>query len=182
MNLKKEMLQSVSRDADSILQLEGAEAEARTLGFINHDQKANDVLYWMGAIDRDEAELLEYQKSEIDRINRFTDAKLKTLHTRRDFFKSALESYFRTCKGKTLSLSNGKIGKRKQPDRVVVDNEEDFTKWWLDSPSTANELVKTIHKPVLKEIKAYIQDSGECPDGGEYIEGKPQFYVRAEEL
>ena len=79
-------------------------------------------------------------------------------------------------------LSNGKIGKRKQPDRVVVDNEEDFTKWWLDSPSTANELVKTIHKPVLKEIKAYIQDSGECPDGCEYIEGKPQFYVRPEEL
>ena len=183
MNLKKEMLQSINNEAEEILTLDESEAEARTLGFVNDNIKANDVLYWVSAIDRDEQEILNYQRQEIDRIKRFTDNKLKSLHKRREFFKTTLESYFSTCKGKSLSLQNGKIGTRKQPDRVVVQDEDALYKWWMEHTIVANnKMMKIVHKPVLKEIKSYIQDIGECPEGVEYKEGKTQFYVRPEEL
>ena len=178
--LKKEMLQSIHREAEEIMNMENGEAEAKTLGFINDDSKCNDVLTWYGLIDQEEKELLDYKKKECERIERFTDAKLKSLTNRRNFFNIALESYFSTCKGKSLSLQNGKIGKRKSPDRVIVDNEEEFTKWWMDIPA-AGDLMKIVHKPVLKEIKSYIQDVGECPDGVEYLEGKSKFYVKPNE-
>ena len=176
--LKKEMLQSIHREAEEIMNMENGEAEAKTLGFINDDSKCNDVLTWYGLIDQEEKELLDYKKKECERIERFTDAKLKSLTNRRNFFNIALESYFSTCKGKSLSLQNGKIGKRKSPDRVIVENEEELYKWWLESGEHTNELMKTFHKPVLKEIKSYIQDVGECPEGVSYLEGKPKFYVK----
>ena len=179
--LKKEMLQAVHQEAEEIMNMENGEAEAKTLGYINDNSKCNDVLCWYGLINDEEQELLEYRDNEVERINRFTDAKLKSLTNRRNFFKTALEGYFQTCKGKSLSLLSGKIGTRKQPDRVIVENEEEFTKWWMDSPEFANELMKTVHKPVLKEIKSYIQDVGECPDGVSYLEGKSKFYVKPSE-
>ena len=181
--LKKEMLQSIHREAEEIMNMENGEAEAKTLGFINDDSKCNDVLTWYGLIDQEEKELLDYKKKECERIERFTDAKLKNLTNRRNFFNIALESYFSTCKGKSLSLQNGKIGTRKQPDRVVVQDEDALYKWWMEHTIVANnKMMKIVHKPVLKEIKSYIQDIGECPEGVEYKEGKTQFYVRPEEL
>ena len=179
--LKKEMLQAVHQEAESIMNMENGEAESITLGFINDDSKCNDVLTWYGLINEEEQELLDYKKKECERIERFTAAKLKSLTNRRNFFDIALESYFSTCKGKSLSLQSGKIGTRKSPDRVIVENEEEFTKWWMDSPEFANELMKTVHKPVLKEIKSYIQDVGECPEGVSYLEGKSKFYVKPNE-
>ena len=178
--LKKEMLQAVHQEAESIMNMENGEAEAKTLGFINDDSKCNDVLTWYGLIDQEEKELLDYKKKECERIERFTDAKLKSLTNRRNFFNIALESYFSTCKGKSLSLQSGKIGCRKSPDRVIVENEEEFVKWWMDIPS-AGDLMKIVHKPVLKEIKSYIQDVGECPEGVSYLEGKSKFYVKPSE-
>ena len=178
--LKKEMLQAVHQEAESIMNMENGEAEAKTLGFINDDSKCNDVLTWYGLINEEEQELLEYKKKECERIQRFTDAKQKSLTNRRNFFDIALESYFSTCKGKSLSLQSGKIGTRKQPSRVIVENEEEFTKWWMDIPS-AGDLMKIVHKPVLKEIKSYIQDVGECPEGVSYLEGKSKFYVKPNE-
>ena len=178
--LKKEMLQSIHREAEEIMNMENGEAEAKTLGFINDDSKCNDVLTWYGLIDQEEKELLDYKKKECERIERFTDAKLKSLTNRRNFFNIALESYFSTCKGKSLSLQSGKIGCRKSPDRVIVENEEEFTKWWMDIPS-AGDLMKIVHKPVLKEIKSYIQNTSEVPPGTDYVEGKSKFYVKPNE-
>ena len=178
--LKKEMLQAVHQEAEEIMNSENGEAEAKTLGFINDNSKCNDVLVWYGLIDQEEKELLDYKKKECERIERFTDAKLKSLTNRRNFFNIALESYFSTCKGKSLSLQSGKIGTRKSPDRVIVENEEEFTKWWMDIPS-AGDLMKIVHKPVLKEIKSYIQDVGKCPEGVSYLEGKSKFYVKPNE-
>ena len=178
--LKKEMLQAVHQEAESIMNMENGEAEAKTLGFINDDSKCNDVLTWYGLIDQEEKELLDYKKKECERIERFTDAKLKSLTNRRNFFNIALESYLSTCKGKSLSLQSGKIGTRKQPSRVIVENEEEFTKWWMDIPS-AGDLMKIVHKPVLKEIKSYIQNTSEVPPGTDYVEGKSKFYVKPNE-
>ena len=180
MNLKKEMLQSVNNEAEEILNMDESEAEARTLGFINDNQKANDVLYWVGSMDREEQELLEYQKQEIERIKRFTSLKVKSLHKKRSFFETALEGYFSTCKGKSLSLSNGKIGKRKQRDKVEVIDEVKFFEWHQENAN--GEMVKVVEKPIKSGVMNYLKETGECPPGIEYIEGKPQFYVRAEEL
>ena len=178
--LKKEMLQAVHQEAESIMNMENGEAEAKTLGFINSNSKCNDVLTWYGLINDEEQELLDYKKKECERIERFTDAKLKSLTNRRNFFNIALESYFSTCKGKSLSLQSGKIGCRKSPDRVIVENEEEFVKWWMDIPS-AGDLMKIVHKPVLKEIKSYIQNTSEVPPGTDYVEGKSKFYVKPNE-
>ena len=179
--LKKEMLQAVHQEAESIMNMENGEAEAKTLGFINSNSKCNDVLTWYGLINDEEQEILDYKKKECERIERFTDAKLKNLTNRRNFFFIALKSYLQTCKGKSLSLQNGKIGKRKSPDRVIVENEEELYKWWLESGEHTNELMKTFHKPVLKEIKSYIQNTSEVPPGTDYVEGKSKFYVKPNE-
>ena len=180
MNLKKEMLQSVNNEAEEILNMDESEAEARTLGYVNDDQKCNDVLYWCAMIDRDEAEIIKYRNDEMERIKRFTDAKLKTLNRKRSFFKTALEQYFNTCKGKSLSLSNGKIGKRKQRDKVEVIDEVKFFEWHQENAN--GEMVKVVEKPIKSGVMNYLKETGECPPGIEYVEGKPQFYVRAEEL
>jgi len=180
-DLKKEMLQSIKVEAEEIISIENdSEQEGRTLSFINDEQKCNDVLFWYGTLNQKEAEIIEYRNNEIERIKRFTDTKIKNLTNTRNFYKTALEGYFLTCKGKSLSLSNGKIGSRKSPDKVVVENVGDFTKWWMDIPA-AGDLMKIVHKPVLKEIKSYIQNTSEVPPGTEYVEGKPNFYVKPSE-
>ena len=180
MNLKNEMLKVVDTEATDILNIESeSEKEAKKLGFCNDDQKADDILYWLGSIKREEDELTDYMEREIDRIKRFTESKLKSLHRKRSFFEATLESYFSTCKGKSLKLSNGSFGHRKQQDKVIVEDEPKFLKWVQGS--NLNHLTKVTYKPVLKEIKEYVKSSAELPDGLHFIEGKPKFYAKANE-
>ena len=98
-----------------------------------------------------------------------------------EFYTSTLEAYFITGNGKTKSLTNGLIGARKQPDRVIIEDEERFIKWWTESPEGANDLVKRTIKPIIKENKSYIKEIGECPEGIEYKEGTKKFYVKTHE-
>ena len=181
MNLKKEMLQIVDTEATDILDIQDeSEQEAKKLGFCNDNQKADDILYWLGSIKSEENELNDYMDQEIERIKRFTESKLKSLHRKRSFFEATLESYFSTCKGSTLRLSNGRFGRRKQQDKVIVEDEPKFLKWVQES--NLNYLTKVSYKPILKEVKDYVKESAELPDGLHFIEGKPKFYVRPEEL
>ena len=178
--LKKEMMSATSQEAESIMLLEDeSEQESRTLGFINDNQKCNDVLAWYGLINDEEQELLKYRDNEVERINRFTDSKLKSLTNRRNFFDIAVKSYLQTCKGKSLSLQSGKIGTRKSPDRAIIEDEPKFLKWVQSTG--LNNLIKTIQKPVLQEVKKHIQETGEVMPGTDYVEGKPKFYVKPNE-
>ena len=79
-----------------------------------------------------------------------------------------------------MSLSNGKIGKRKQRDKVEVIDEVKFFEWHQENAN--GEMVKVVEKPIKSGVMNYLKETGECPPGIEYIEGKPQLYVRAEEL
>ena len=181
MNLKKEMLQVVDTQATDILNIQDeSEQEARTLGFCNENSKADHVLYWLSSIKREQDELEEYKKAEIERITRFVDVKKKTLENKKVFFEQTLESYFQTCKGKSLSLSNGKFGTRKQRAKVEIVDETMFFEWHKNNAN--GEMVKVIEKPIKSGVMDYVKTVGECPPGVEYIEGKPQFYVRPEEL
>lgn len=155
--------------------------DQKQLSFINDESKANDVMYWYEKISQEIEEINEYAKKEIERIIFFKDQKMTHLIRKQNFYKMALESYLLASGDKSKSMINGKIGFRKSPDRVSIVEEGSFLAW-AKKNKLEDLLVKTEvkSKPLLKEIKKYIQETGECPDTVDYIDGVNKFYIKPE--
>ena len=97
-----------------------------------------------------------------------------------DYLTGQMRNYLKQNQLKSLSLPNGNIGFRKQPDAVIVHNEELFLE------NAKPELLRHIEEsyaPDIKAIKDYIKQSGgDLPKG---IDLKPQdskFYYKLSEL
>jgi len=119
-------------------------------------------------------------EESINRAQNWFDKKANTISSAIEFLSGQMRNYLKQNQLKSLSLPNGKIGFRKQPDAVIVQNEELFLE------NAKPELLRHIEEsyaPDLKAIKDYIKQSGgDLPKG---IDLKPQeskFYYKLSEL
>ena len=177
MNLKADMLSDINQEiVESVEFLEEAEKESAALSFVNDDNKADSVLYWHGSVEAEIEAILTFKRREIERVTHYANTKIKALEKRLEFMSAALKSYNAVSNGKSVSLTNGKFGTRKTPDKVDILDGDEFLGWHKDNAN--GEMVKIIHQPVKKGIKEHIQTTGECPPGVEYIEGERKFYVK----
>ena len=78
-------------------------------------------------------------------------------------------------KVKTIDLPNGKLLKRKQPDKIEIVDLENFL---LNADRSMISLQPEIVKPDLNKIKAFYKRTLKLPEGTKLIEGKEKFSIK----
>lgn len=94
------------------------------------------------------------------------------LSSRIEWLSKKMELYLKEENLKTLDLPNGVIRIRKQPEKVIIVDEEKFFK--RATNAVLNIIPESI-KPDLLKIKAWIKRTGRIPDGVEVINGEEKF-------
>jgi hypothetical protein len=94
------------------------------------------------------------------------------LNSRIEWLSKKLEQFLKEEKLKTLDLPNGVIRIRKQPEKVLVVDEERFFK---NATSALLNIIPESAKPDLLKIRAWINRTGRVPDGVEVTNGEDKF-------
>jgi len=94
------------------------------------------------------------------------------LSGRIEWLSKKLELFLKEEKLKTLDLPNGIIRIRKQPEKVIVLDEEKFFK---NATSQLLNIIPESARPDLLKIKAFIKKSGRIPDGVEVSSQEENF-------
>ena len=94
------------------------------------------------------------------------------LNSRIEWLSKKLEMFLREEHLKTLDLPNGIIRIRKQPEKVIIVDEEKFFK--KANPSLLN-IIPESTKPDLLRIRAWINKTGKIPDGVEVNSQEEKF-------
>ena len=94
------------------------------------------------------------------------------LQSRIEWLSRKLELYLREEEVKTLDLPNGIIRIRKQPEKVIIVDEEKFFK---KATNALLNIVPETAKPDLLKIKAWIKRTGRVPDGVEVSTSEEKF-------
>jgi hypothetical protein len=92
-----------------------------------------------------------------------------------DWLTGQMKNYLITKDIKSLSLPNGTIGMRKQPEAIEVVDESSFIS---DASPDLLRHVPESYEPDLKAIKALIKETGEIPKGIELKAQNPKFYYK----
>ena len=80
---------------------------------------------------------------------------------------------------KTIDLPNGKLLRRKTPDKIeIVDLEKFLEKADKSMVTLQPEMVK----PNLNKIKAYYKMTLKLPEGTKLIEGEEKFNIKLNEV
>mgnify|MGYP003947905791 CR=1 FL=1 len=118
-------------------------------------------------------------EESISRTQAWFDKKENTINAAIEFLSGQMKNYLKQNKLKTLSLPNGNIGFRKQPDIVEITDEELFL------TTAASELLRHVPEKFeadLKSIKEYIKTTSEIPPGIELKSKDPKFYYKLNEV
>ena len=143
-------------------------------------EKANSILWVISKLENEIEAKEDIYFSEYDRLTNWLEGEKEKRNKDIDYLTAVLEAFYdNNGFTKTESFPNGKLYKRKMPDRVEVDDAEAFEKWWNENGNDM-EYMKITKKPILKNIKKYIQDAGECPNGVEYLVGGKCFKIKTE--
>ena len=94
------------------------------------------------------------------------------LQSRIEWLSRKLELYLKEENLKTLDLPNGTIRMRKQPEKVIVVDEEKFYK---RATSALLNIIPESAKPDLLKIRSWIKKTGRIPDGVEVTTGEEKF-------
>lgn len=97
------------------------------------------------------------------------------LTNRIEWLSKKLENYLREEKLKTLDLPNGIIRIRKQPEKIIIADEELFLK---NATNNLLNIIPETIKPDLFKIRSFIKKTGRVPIGVEVINGEEKFSIK----
>lgn len=115
----------------------------------------------------------------IKRTQSWLEKKEHTINSTIEFFTNQMQNYLKQNSINKLSLPNGNIGFRKQPDSIEITDEELFLS------KAASELLRQVPEKLeadLKSIKEYIKTTSEIPPGVEIKSKDPKFYYKLSEV
>lgn len=129
-------------------------------------------------------EIVAFTKKQVEELLAYQDLRLETLQKEIDWRSGPLEVYVRDVhrksdgKTKSLDLPHGKLKLIKQPDKYEL--EEGIVLNWIEiyHPDLWYRLCKITVSVRKDEIKKFIKETGELPDGV-VIEpvGEPKFHL-----
>jgi len=165
--LLEDFLNSIELDDSKYTDLESITPEIRLNNFL-----------WVLKLKEAEIEKCNsIAEGNIERTNNWLDTKHKKINSTIDFLSNQMRQYLSSQKLKSLSLPNGTIGLRKQPDSVIVTDEGLFLS--VAKPELLRHLTES-YEPDLKAIKDYLKNTGELPDGCELKSKSDKFYYKLE--
>lgn len=125
----------------------------------------------------------ELKKCELLAHDTFTktqnwlDSRQRRIISTIEYLTNQMQNYLRTQNQKSLSLPNGSIGFRKQPDSIEITNEELFLS--IAGPDMLKHIPEK-YQPDLNAIKKHLKLTGDLPDGVELISKGDKFYYKLE--
>lgn len=112
---------------------------------------------------------------EIEIISGWADGRKEKLLKEASFIEHQCKEFLSELDLKTLHLAHGILKFRKTPDKVEVEDLEQFLK------AANKDMIDVIPeqiKPNLTKIKRVIQMSRKTPPGIKYIEGTDKFTIK----
>jgi hypothetical protein len=109
--------------------------------------------------------------AEISRIRDRMVKEQDKVSERMEFLTSALKYFYVATGAKRIILPDGTLSQRKQPERVVIEDEDTFVEL------APGHLVVTKSAPDRTAIKQHIKDTGEIPTGVELVRSDPKFVI-----
>jgi len=162
--------------------LNGLESEGSDLKEIQDLEPEMRLDKYLWVIRQKEKELQRCKALAEESINRtqsWFDKKANTISSAIEFLSGQMRNYLKQNQLKTLSLPNGKIGIRKQPDTIEITDETLFL------TTAGSELLKYVPEKFeadLKSIKDHIKKTSEIPAGVELKAKEDKFYYKLSEL
>jgi len=110
---------------------------------------------------------LALSDAELTRISNWRAEETERVEKQMDFHRNSCEIFMRSTNAKTLRFPSGKLVMRKQPKKVVIDDEEAFTRW---AATNAEDLVRVKFQADKKAI-AGLREKDDCvvTDEGEVL-------------
>ncbi len=109
--------------------------------------------------------------AEIERIAARQQKELSKIECRVDFLSASLKRFYEASGAKRVVLPHGTLSQRKQPERVVIEDETTFLE------TAPAELIKTMAAPDKTAIKEHIKTTGEIPTGVDLVRNDPKFTI-----
>jgi len=160
-----DFMASLDLDTSNLTDLESIDGEIRLNKYL-----------WI--VKQKESELSRCRTIATDSIRSTSDwlnEKETQIQNAIDWLTGQMKNYLITKDIKSLSLPNGTIGMRKQPEAIEVVDESSFIS--EASPDLLRHVPET-YEPDLKAIKALIKETGEIPKGIELKAQDPKFYYK----
>jgi len=145
---------------------------------ITDDAKAEWALVKIREAQAEQSKFTEFYKAQIAKINEQTEETVS-------YFQSLLAAYFETVPHRStktgiekFKLPSGELVK--SPAGVDYDRDPVKLLAWAKKHSPNDEYVKVKEEPKWADIKAYIKETGDIPDGVTPVETPAKFDVKLE--
>ena len=120
-----------------------------------------------------------FEQSEVEKkiIDEWTLRKNSKLQDRFDWMSKQLERfmYEQGDDVKTIDLPNGKLLRRKQPDKIEIADMDTFM---LNADSSMLTVIPEAVRADLNKIKAYYKRSLRVPEGAKLVIGEDKFSIK----
>lgn len=119
----------------------------------------------------------EQTEKEVQILNEWTLRKNSKLQDRIDWMSKKLESYMREQGEdvKTIDLPNGKLLRRKQPDKIEIVDMDEFM---LNADSSMLTVSPETVRPDLRKVMAYYKRRLIPPVGTKVVVGEEKFSIK----
>ncbi len=144
------------------------------------------LLARMLELEDEVARLAEEEGARIELVVRHYDSlRAGYIHARKKIEQVLLSiaaEYDYPGKSKSIDLPHGKIGRRRKPERVQVDDKDSAASWARAYLPDAIGLIERVdYARVRKHLLASVRESGELPpedSGCSYVDATDEAYVR----
>lgn len=146
---------------------------------------ANALLREFGALQHHLAMLRTAAQQDVERVAKRWELAAQPVAYRaervREWLLQAAPLLPRPPKRKSVTLEAGTLGARSKPMRVTVEDKEAFLAWWHDGREDLDGLVrvKVVEEPALKDLRDYVEATGEVPPGCTVVPEAEEWYVTA---
>ena len=155
-------------------EVEQVEAKGFT---INDTQKAEWAVRKVAEHRAKQQKAKELYEKEVFRLKAWLQKETDKEENRIEHLQGMLYQWYITQNEKSISLPSGRVRIRKLPDKFNFTDETAVIAWAKVHQPKSIRVKEEIDK---NEIKRYIKETGEIPDGVEVEKPEPVFEVKPE--
>ena len=141
----------------------------------NPEVRFTKFLWKIKFIEKELQKHSQVAKDTIKDIETWYEKKRNQLLGQINFLTNQMENYLRGNNLKSLSLPSGRIGFRKQQDKVEIVNPDLF---YSKASSEVLRHIPESYEPDMVKIKSQLKENGVIPDGVEVTHQQPKFYYK----
>ena len=122
-------------------------------------------------------QFLEYVKNRAQELIKKEESRIaRAKESLEPFVKARIDENLKFDKNakKSLSLTLGTVGFKKNPDRLEIEDMEGAVRY-AESHGIPIKVVKSVGKTALKD---HVKQTGQVDESFKYIEGEEHFYVK----